>query len=137
MPRKTDRNLLVIGDEQILFEPGKMLLSETIAMEKATGLTWPQILVGLNTGQMQATRVVVWIMRKRHNPRIRLEEIEFSYGEYHLKDPDFHPDYWIPEGDDDVLISEDGVGSDDEPENSEDPKAEAPQDKEAGEPPED
>lgn len=103
MPKTTDRVLLVIEDEKHLVDPGKLLLGETIAAEKATGLTWPQIWIGVNTGQTQAIQVVVWLMRKRSNPRLRLSEVEFAMGDYRLKDPDFDPDYWIPDGDEDAL----------------------------------
>jgi hypothetical protein len=97
MPKYTDRVLLVIEHERLLVDPGKLLLSETIAAEKATGLTWPQIWVGVNAGQAQSIQAVVWLMRKRSNPRLRLSEVEFSMEDYRLKDPDFLPDYWIPE----------------------------------------
>jgi hypothetical protein len=131
MPKATDRVLLVIGDERHLLDPDKLLLSEVVAAEKVTGMTWPEIWVGINRGQAQAVQVVVWLMRKRSNPRLRLSEVEFSMGEYRLKDPDFDPDYWIPEGDDDVLPDDDTIpGDDDTEQDSGDPKdpEEQPQD---------
>lgn len=103
MPKTTDRVLLVIGDEHLLVDPGALLLSETIAAEKVTGLTWPQIWIGVNTGQAQAIQAVVWLMRKRSNPKLRLSDVEFAMQDYRLKDPDFQPDYWVPEGPDDEL----------------------------------
>jgi hypothetical protein len=131
MPKATDRVLLVIGDERHLLDPDKLLLSEVVAAEKVTGMTWPEIWVGINRGQAQAVQVVVWLMRKRSNPRLRLSEVEFSMGEYRLKDPDFDPDYWIPEGDDDVLPDDDTIpGDDDTEQDPGDPKdpEEQPQD---------
>ena len=103
MPKTTDRVLLVIEDEKYLVDPGKLLLGEIVATEKVTGLTWPQIWVGLNQGHAQAIQAVVWLMRKRSNPKLRLSEVEFTMGDYRLKDPDFDPDYWIPEDEDDQL----------------------------------
>src|SRR5215207_6644416 len=97
MPKVTDRNLFVIGDEEILFDPAKILLSESIAMERATGLSWPQIVAGINNGVMVATQAAVWVMRKRSNPRLKLSEVVFNTGDYMLVDPDVHPDYLILE----------------------------------------
>jgi hypothetical protein len=109
----TQRNLLRIGDENLIFEHGKMLLSETIAVEKATGLSWPQVIVGLQNGVTQAVRAVVWVLRKRHNNRLRLDEVDFSMEDYQLLDPDFEPDYWVVTNDDDpegVLVPDSWPG---------------------------
>lgn len=136
MPKTTDRLLLVIGDEKLLVDPGKLLLSEIITTEKATGLTWPEIWLGVNRGHMAAVQAVVWIMRKRSNPRLKLSDVEFSLGDYRQKDPDFDPDYWVPDGPDDELpesarlIDEAFDPDDDAESDSEDPKdpTERPQD---------
>jgi hypothetical protein len=103
MPKATDRVLLVIDDEKHLVDPSKLLLGEIIAAEKATGLVWPQIWVGVNAGHAQAIQAVVWLMRRRSNPKLRLSEVEFAMGDYRLKDPDFDPEYWVPDGDGDEL----------------------------------
>lgn len=97
MPKATDRNLFVIGDEELLFDPGKLLLSETIAMERATGLSWPQIIAGVNSGLMLATQAAVWVLRKRKNPKLNLKDVEWSVEDFSLLDPDWHPDYLILE----------------------------------------
>jgi len=125
MPKTTDRILLVIGDEKHLVDPGKLLLSEIVAAEKATGLTWPQVWVGVNQGQAQAIQAVVWLMRKRSNPRLRLSEVEFAMGDYRMKDPDFDPEYWVPDGDDE-LPAADADTEADAPEHDGGPKAEDP-----------
>lgn len=97
MPKTTDRNLFVIGDEELLFDPGKIMLSETIAMERATGLSWVQIIAGVNNGVMIATQAAVWVLRKRKNPKLMLSEVDWGVGDFTLLDPDFHPDYLILE----------------------------------------
>lgn len=122
MPKITNRSLLVIGDEELLLEPGKLLLSEIIAAEKASQLTWPQILLGLDHGQARAIQTVVWILRKRHNPRLQLRDVDFSMEDYWNKDPDFLPGYWIPDGDDDQLPGEDEPADAEQDADSEDPK---------------
>lgn len=118
MPKATDRQLLVIGDEHILVDPGKLLLGELVAAEKATGMSWPEIWVGVNRGQMQAVQAVVWLMRKRSNPKLRLSEVEFALEDYRMKDPDFDPDYWILEP------GEEPPGADGSDDTSDDPETE-------------
>lgn len=95
----TDRNLLCIGEEQLLFDPAKIMVSESIAMERATGLAWPQIVAGINNGVTVAVQAAVWVLRKRSNPKLRRDEVEFNMGDYVLLDPDVHPDYLIPSED--------------------------------------
>jgi len=129
MPRiqLTDRSLLTIGDEELMFRPDKTLLSEAIAAEKVTGLTWPQIVYGLINGSHIAIQAVVWIMRKRSNPKLRITEVEFSMDEYRRLDPDFMPDHWVLTDDEDgVEVDAEGniivPEAEDEPETAEDPK---------------
>lgn len=145
MPRVkfTQRSLLRIGDEKLMFNPGKMLLSETIAAEKASKLTWPQILVGLQNGVTSAIQPVVWVLRKRSNPKLQISEVEFSMDEYEKIDPDFDPEYWEVVADDYGTPGVDVIDVDDEgypierpqedvPETvDEDPKAESSPDQEA------
>lgn len=102
MPKATDRVLITLGDEHHLIDPGKLLLSELVTVEKVTGMSWPVIWLGLNRGEARAIQAVVWMMRKRHNPKLKLSDVEFSMEDYRLKDPDFLPDYWIPEGDEEA-----------------------------------
>lgn len=118
MPRVklTNRQLLRIeigGEvEDLLFDPGKMLLSETIAVEKATQWSWPQIIAGLNAGAVQAIRGVVWVMRKRSNPRLKIDDVEFSMEAYTLLDPDEEEGYWVLASDNDPDEETTWVGDD-------------------------
>lgn len=102
--RRTDRHLFKIqqGDqtEELLFEPSKILLSETLAMEREFNLTWPQIIAGVAMGRTSAIAAVVWILRKRKNPKLRPSEIEFSMEDFDAsEDPDYLPEYGgVPAG---------------------------------------
>jgi hypothetical protein len=95
--KRTDRHLLRIGQgedaEDLLFDPGKILLSETLAMESAFNLTWPQIIAGVAVGRTSAVAAVVWVLRKRKNPKLRPAEVEFSMEDYENVDPDYLPEY--------------------------------------------
>jgi hypothetical protein len=114
----TDRNLMVIGDEELLFDPAKIMVSESIAMERATGLAWPQIVAGINNGVTVAIQAAVWVLRKRSNPKLLRSDVEFNMGDYVLLDPDVHPDYLIHSDDpDDPELGE----SDEEAEREPDP----------------
>lgn len=135
MPRVklTSRNLFRIqaeGDdpEDLLFDPGKIMVSETIAMENATKWAWPQILAGVNAVSGTAIRAAVWVLRKRGNPRLKLDEVEFNMGDFTLLDPDEMEEYWVLAKDNDPEEGTIWVG-DDAPElpvNTEDDDTEAP-----------
>lgn len=102
--RRTDRHLFRItqGDdvEELLFDPPKILLSETLAMEAAFNLTWPQIIGGVAVGRTSAIAAVVWVLRKRKNPKLRPSEVEFSMEDFDAsEDPDYLPEYGgLPRG---------------------------------------
>lgn len=103
--RRTDRWLFKIGQgddvEELLFDPGKILLSETLAMENAASLTWPQIIAGIAMGRTSAIAAVVWVLRKRKNPKLRFVDVEFSMEDFDAsEDPDYLPAYGgVPLGD--------------------------------------
>lgn len=102
--RLTDRHLFKIGlgddVEVLLFDPGKLLLSETLAMEQKYNLTWAQIIAGVAMGRTSAIAAVVWVLRKRKNPKLRPAEVDFSMEEFDAsEDPDYLPEYGgIPQG---------------------------------------
>jgi len=103
MPRVkfTSRTLIRVGDEDLMFDPGKILLSETVAVERATDLPWPAVVQGVGRGLMIAVGAAVWVLRKRSNPRLKPQEVEFTFDDLSLLDPDIMPEYWITVGDDD------------------------------------
>lgn len=103
----TDRHLIRIttdpdspdGVEELLFDPGKIMLSETLAMEKAFDLTWPQIIAGLVVGRTPAIAAAIWVLRKRSNPKLRPSEVDFAMDALRVDDPDYEPAYGgVPEG---------------------------------------
>lgn len=79
--------------EDYPFTPGKFLLSETILVEEQVNLTWPQVITGVGVWRASAIRAVVWILRKRSNPKLKLHEVEMDSGNIELLDPDDLPEY--------------------------------------------
>jgi hypothetical protein len=75
------------------FTPGKFLLSETILVEEEVNLTWPQVIAGVGAWRASALRGVIWILRKRSNPKLKLHEVELDAGNIELLDPDDMPEY--------------------------------------------
>lgn len=119
---RTDRFLLIVGDEEILFDPGKLLVSEVVAIEKAAQLVWAQVIGGLNMGNGSALQAAVWIMRKRSNPKLKLSEVEFAWGDLTNLDPDYRTEYGgIPRGE---AFGDEEVADDNQPEDR--PQDEAP-----------
>lgn len=95
----TSKQVIKIGDEEIWFDHQKILNVEAIAIEKAAGLIWTEVLVGLAQGRISAVSAVVWIMRKRANPSLLFDSVVFDVGDYEIIDPDTDPRYAEPEAD--------------------------------------
>ena len=80
-PRDGDRTKYV-------FDYQKLMNVEAIAIEKVCKLTVGDLLVGMATKSLLAVTAVVWVLRKRNEPRLQFSDVEFSVGECELVDPD-------------------------------------------------
>lgn len=78
--------------EDYPFTPGKFLLSETILIEEQANLTWPQVIAGVGAWRATALRAVIWILRKRSNPKLKLSMVEMNAGSIEVVDPDDLPE---------------------------------------------
>lgn len=79
--------------EDYPFTPGKFLLSETIAIEEQANLTWPQVISGIGAFRTTAMRAVIWVLRKRKEPKLKLTAVELNMEDVELLDPDEMPEY--------------------------------------------
>lgn len=79
--------------EDYPFTPGKFLMSETILIEEQCNLTWPQVITGIGTWRTTALRAVIWALRKRSNPKLKLHTVEMDIGNIQVLDPDDMPEY--------------------------------------------
>jgi hypothetical protein len=91
--------VIKVGDVEYRFDPKKILNAEAIAIEKAVELTWAQVMTGLNTGRLSAVTGVVWVLRKRDEPRLRFAEVVFEVGDVEIIDPDTDPRYAVQDDD--------------------------------------
>jgi hypothetical protein len=82
-----DLVIRISDTEEYRFDPKKFLNTEAIAVEKVANLTWPQVLVGLNTGQMSAVTAIVWLLRRRKDPTLAFADVQFDTG-IEVIDPD-------------------------------------------------
>jgi hypothetical protein len=74
--------------EEYRYDPKKFLTAEAIAAEKITGMSWVQIVVGSQTGYVTAIAAVLWLLKKRANPKLKFAEVQFNTGEVEVFDPD-------------------------------------------------
>lgn len=79
--------------EDVPFAPGKFLLAEAIAIEEEANLTWPQVIAGVGQFRVSALRAVIWIMRKRSNPKLKITGVVLNIEDIELLDPDDMPEY--------------------------------------------
>lgn len=79
--------------EDIEFTPGKFLLAEAVAIEERANLTWPQVITGVGMWRASAIQAVIWILRKRSNPKLKYSDIVLSIEQIEVLDPDDMPEY--------------------------------------------
>ncbi len=78
------------GDERTTYDCdfNKLLNVEFIAIERVTGLT----IIGVAQGLMEASAVtvtaLVWVMRKRQDPTLRFDQVEFAMADVEIEDLD-------------------------------------------------
>lgn len=79
--------------EDMPFYEGKFLMAEAILAEEVAGLTWPQVVAGVGAWRVSALRVVIWLLRKRSNPKLKITEVVLNTGDITILDPDDMPEY--------------------------------------------
>ncbi|MFD6684181.1 hypothetical protein [Micromonospora parva] len=62
------------GDEEQKLDAGRLRTSEIQIVERTTGMVWPDIRTGLQTGSVTAIRAVAWVLLKRTRPSIAFDE---------------------------------------------------------------
>lgn len=73
------------------FIPGKLLSPESEAIEEVGGYAWDsfeEFGVKFFKGNVRARRAALWIMMKRHNPRLKFEQLSFRANQV---DVDYSP----------------------------------------------
>lgn len=65
-----------------------LLNTEAIAIEAATGRTLLDVFNGLPEVSMICITAVVWILRRREEPELRFEDVQFAISDLDLEDPD-------------------------------------------------
>ena len=74
--------------EEYRFDPKKFLNAEAILLEKTIQLTWPEVMIGLNHGRVSAVTGVLWLLRKRKDPKLKFGDVVFNTGDLEVIDPD-------------------------------------------------
>lgn len=67
-------------ERQWPFHPDKLMSSEAEALEKVTGLTYSEFGMELVKGSARSRRALLWVMMKRENPTLRLNQIDPPVG---------------------------------------------------------
>lgn len=65
------------GDQEYTFDGERMLNVEIMAIEKATNLTAAEWQDALSRGSMLAATALVWVIRKREEPTLAFDQVEF------------------------------------------------------------
>jgi hypothetical protein len=69
---------LTIDGEVYDFDMTRITNVEGMAIEKVTGKTYVEWAEAMQAGSMLAVTALVWIVRKRQEPTLQFEQVEFS-----------------------------------------------------------
>lgn len=69
---------LTVDGEVFDFDMTRITNVEGMAIEKATGGTYVEWAQSMEAGSMLAVTALVWIVRKRQEPTLRFEDVEFT-----------------------------------------------------------
>lgn len=76
-------------DKEVLtFDYEKLLLAEAVALEDETGWSMGQLLGYAGIGSYKAARAMIWILRKRANPKTKISDINYALEQIFIEDPD-------------------------------------------------
>lgn len=71
-----------LGSEQTWeYKPQKMLNAEAAAIEKVTGWTYEEFGEKFMSGSVIAKQALLWVLRKRTEPTLRYNDVEFAVDE--------------------------------------------------------
>jgi hypothetical protein len=73
-----------INNDAFELDTEKLLISECIAVEKVTGLTWSEWEEAVAKGSMTALKAGLWVAVKREQPELRFSEFDFSWGDFEV-----------------------------------------------------
>ena len=72
--------ILHAGDEKFEISPKDILNIEAIAVKKKTGLDFQPWMEALSEFQAEAVTAFVWIAKKRQDPTLKFEDVNFPLG---------------------------------------------------------
>lgn len=72
---------IALGDEHWDITLGGFLNVEIMAIERATGMTAVEFEEALDKGSFIANTALVWILRRRREPGLKFDDVEFRVGD--------------------------------------------------------
>lgn len=90
--------------EEYRFDPRRFITAEAMLAERQTGQTWASLMVGINVGQITAIHTIVWLLRKRNDPKLKPTDVVFNAGMVEVVDPDSDERYEGGQDEDEDLI---------------------------------
>lgn len=84
---------LRVGEDVYEYDGGSFTNKEGMEIERVSGVTFDQWNKSLIDGSARAFTALIYILKRRENPRIRFDDIEFKFGDVeHIPDPDADAD---------------------------------------------
>jgi hypothetical protein len=77
---------LIVNGQELDLDLSKLLNVEVIALTKAIGVKFSEIGQKLADYDFETITALVWILRKRTEPTLRFDEVEFEIGSMRVED---------------------------------------------------
>jgi hypothetical protein len=88
---------ITVDGQPYELDVNNLLNVELIAITKATGMELPQLGQALKDGSVLALTALVWVLRRRSEPGLRFDDVQFTIGSLQLEDDAAGPKESAPE----------------------------------------
>lgn len=81
-----------IDGDEFEYDTGKLLNTEAIALQKATGMRPPEFGKALEAGDAIAITGLVWLLWMRNGKRVKFDTVEFDLASIEIEDDEADAD---------------------------------------------
>jgi len=72
---------ITVNGTQYEFDQNSLTNREAMAIEKVTGWTFTEWAAKMGDGSAVALTAMIWTIQRREDPKVKFDEVEFSYAD--------------------------------------------------------
>jgi len=77
-----------LAGEELEYDASRLMNTEAIALQKATGMRPPEFGKALEQGDAIAMTALVWLIWGRNGHSVPFDQVEFDFGQLEIEDDD-------------------------------------------------